>query len=69
MATYGGIRVDSEGRVIDVYGEIIPKLYAAGEITGGFHGEGYMSGSALGKALVFGRIVGRNAYAEKSLKS
>ena len=29
---------------------------AAGEVTGGFHGAADMTGSALGKALVFGRL-------------
>jgi fumarate reductase flavoprotein subunit len=28
------------------------------KVTGGFHGAAYMTGSALGKAVVFGRIAG-----------
>lgn len=55
FGTYCGLRVDSSMRVIDVFGEAIPGLYAAGEVVGGFHGMAYMTGSALGKALVFGR--------------
>jgi fumarate reductase flavoprotein subunit len=42
-------------------GEPIPGLYAAGEAVGGFHGASYQSGTALGKALIFGRIAGRQA--------
>lgn len=63
LATYCGLRVDAEGRVINVYGELIEGLYAAGENTGGFHGAGYVSGTALGKAAIFGRAAGRHAAA------
>lgn len=59
--TFCGIKVDPEARVLDPFGGAITGLYAAGEVTGGFHGESYMSGSALAKAAVFGRIAGRNA--------
>jgi fumarate reductase flavoprotein subunit len=63
FGTYCGLRVDSRGRVIDVDGDAIPGLYAAGEIVGGFHGAAYMTGSALGKAIVFGRLIGRELAA------
>ncbi len=53
-ATYGGIVVDERMRVLNRQGPI-PGLYAAGEITGGFHGVSYMSGTGVGKAVVFGR--------------
>ncbi len=61
IATYCGITVDTESRVIDVFGDAIPGLYAAGEMTGGFHGVAYMTGSSLGKCVIFGRIAGLNA--------
>ncbi len=61
IATYCGITVDAATRVLDVYGAPIPQLYAAGEITGGFHGAAYMTGTALVKAIAFGRIAGRGA--------
>ena len=61
IATYCGLTVSPETQVIDVYRNIIEGLYAAGELMGGFHGESYMTGSALGKCLIFGRIAGRNA--------
>ena len=63
LATYCGVRVDNETRVLDVFGTVIPGLYAAGEVTGGFHGDGYVTGSSLGKSAVFGRIAGRRATA------
>jgi fumarate reductase flavoprotein subunit len=66
LATYCGLTVDTRMRVLDWWGEPIGRLYAAGEITGGFHGAGYMTGTSIGKAGVFGRLAGRNAAAEES---
>ncbi len=63
IATYCGVTVDTDTRVIDVFGEAIPGLFAAGEMTGGFHGVAYMTGSSLGKCVIFGRIAGQNAAA------
>jgi len=62
-ATYCGLRVDGAMRVIDVYGQPIDGLFAAGEVIGGFHGAAYMTGTGLGKAAVFGRIAARSALA------
>jgi fumarate reductase flavoprotein subunit len=56
--TYCGLRVDDRMRVLDVFGSPIAGLYAAGEVVGGFHGAGYLSGTGLGKAGVFGRAAG-----------
>jgi len=61
IATYCGVTVDAETRVIDVFGHPIAGLFAAGEMTGGFHGVAYMTGSSLGKCVIFGRVAGRNA--------
>lgn len=61
LATYCGLAVDAEGAVLDEVGQRIPGLFAAGEITGGFHGAAYMTGSALGKAGVFGLAAGAAA--------
>jgi fumarate reductase flavoprotein subunit len=61
--TYCGLCVDAAMRVLDVYGEPLPGLYAAGEVVGGLHGAAYMTGSALGKAAIFGRIAARTALA------
>lgn len=61
--TYCGLRVDTQMRVIDVFGEPIAGLWAAGEVVGGFHGGAYMTGSALGKATVFGRLAAADAAA------
>jgi len=56
--TYCGIRTDAQLRVRNVFDEPIDGLYAAGEVTGGFHGAAYLSGTALGKAAVHGRLAG-----------
>jgi succinate dehydrogenase/fumarate reductase flavoprotein subunit len=61
VATYCGVSVDPQMRVRDVFGAIIPNLYAAGEVIGGLHGRAYMTGSSLGKASIFGRLAGRSA--------
>lgn len=61
LATYCGLKVDTEMRVRDVFGDTIDGLFAAGEITGGFHGAGYMTGTSIGKSGIFGRIAGRTA--------
>ena len=60
LGTYGGIRIDDKARVLDIFGQPISGLFAAGEVTGGLHGAAYMTGTAFGKALIFGRIAGRS---------
>jgi len=63
IGTYGGILINNKAQVTDVFGNVIPGLYAAGEITGGVHGAAYMTGTAFGKAQIFGRIAAKNAVA------
>lgn len=67
FGTYCGLCIDASMRVIDVFGEPIAGLYAAGEVVGGFHGGAYMTGSALGKAAVFGRLAARTARMEQAV--
>ncbi|HWR24309.1 MAG TPA: flavocytochrome c [Feifaniaceae bacterium] len=64
--TMGGVKINKEAQVINAGGEIIPGLYAAGEVTGGIHGTNRLGGNALADILVFGRIAGKNAAAEES---
>ena len=61
IATYCGLTVDTQLRVLDVFGAPIAGLYAAGEITGGFHGHAFMTGTSLGKSSICGRLAGRNS--------
>ncbi|MEO7690307.1 MAG: FAD-dependent oxidoreductase [Sphingomonas sp.] len=60
-STYGGITTDRNMAVIDWLGEPIPGLYAAGEVVGGFHGAGYLSGTSLSSSSTFGMLAGRAA--------
>lgn len=60
IATYCGVRITPKAEVLDVFGEKIPNLYVAGEMTAGIHGAAYMTGSAWGKAMSFGRIAARS---------
>jgi tricarballylate dehydrogenase len=58
--TFGGLATDLDARVIDATGTEIPGLYAAGEITGLYHGK-YTGATSVLRGLVFGRIAGRHA--------
>ena len=56
--TYSGLRVNEKFQVVDVFGEIIPSFYCAGESAGGFALHG------LGRATVGGYIAGTHAAQE-----
>ena len=59
--TMGGIKIDTLTHVIDKEGNIIPNLYAAGEVTGGVHGGNRIGGNAVADIVVFGRLAGEQA--------
>jgi flavocytochrome c len=59
----GGIEMNEHAQVIDLDGDIIDGLYAAGEITGGVHGACRLGGSSIIDCLVFGRIAGKSVTA------
>jgi tricarballylate dehydrogenase len=59
--TFGGVRIDAQGRVLDWSGDPISGLYAAGEIVGGLFYHNYPSGTGLMAGTVFGRIAGASA--------
>lgn len=59
--TMGGLKIDVDAHVIDTKGEVIPGLYAAGEVTGGIHAGNRVGGNALPDIMVFGNIAGTNA--------
>ncbi len=63
--TMGGIEINTEAQVVDTSGNVIPGLYAAGEVTGGIHGTNRLGGNALADINTFGRIAGRNAATMK----
>ena len=57
----GGVRINKEAEVIGTDGNVIPGLYACGEVTGGVHGGNRLGGNAVTDFVVFGRIAGENA--------
>ena len=57
----GGLMINTKAQVIDVWKQVIPGLFAAGEITGGIHGTNRLGGNAILECIVFGRIAGYNA--------
>ena len=66
LGACGGIKIDTETRVIDVNGKAVPRLFASGMVTGGFIGPYYPgSGTAIAALVCFGRIAGKNAANEK----
>jgi fumarate reductase flavoprotein subunit len=65
--TMGGLRINEKAQALDIWSNPIPRLYAAGEVTGGIHGDNRLGGNATADCVVFGRIAGTNAAREKSL--
>ena len=59
--TFGGVRIDTGGQVIDTDGLPTPGLYAAGEMVGGLFYFNYPGGTGLTSGAVFGRIAGNSA--------
>jgi len=51
--TRAGLRITGKGQVMDIYGEVIPGLYAGGEAAGGINVFG------IGRATVQGRIAAK----------
>ena len=56
--TYGGLKVDKNGSVLDTKDNPIKGLYACGELIGGVFFNGYPGGSGLTSGAVFGRMAG-----------
>ena len=59
--TFGGLKVDTRGRVLDTGERPIPGLYGAGELVGGLFYFNYPGGTGLMSGAVFGRIAGGSA--------
>ena len=62
--TMGGLNTNVKAQCLDWTGTVIPRLYAAGEITGGIHGTNRVGGNAVLDCFVFGQIAGENAAKE-----
>ena len=59
--TMGGLAITPKTEVQDVWGKVIPGLYAAGEVTGGVHGTNRLGSNAIPDACVHGYIAGEVA--------
>jgi len=59
--TFGGLKITTEGQVVDSDERAIAGLYAAGELVGGIFYHNYPGGTGLTSGSVFGRIAGRSA--------
>jgi fumarate reductase flavoprotein subunit len=54
--TMGGLTITERTEVQDIWGKVIPGLYAAGEVTGGVHGTNRLGSNAIPDAMVHGYI-------------
>ena len=63
--TFGGLKVDTQARVINADGAVIPGLYAAGETIGLYYGT-YAGATSVLRGAVFGRIAGLHATSRMS---
>ena len=61
--TMGGIKINPDAEVLDSKGNVIPGLYAAGEVTGGVHGGNRLGGNAVADICVYGKIAADSALA------
>ena len=59
--TFGGVRITTDGEVMNTDYQPIRGLYAAGELVGGLFYFNYPGGSGLTSGAVFGRIAGTSA--------
>lgn len=59
--TMGGLKINANTEVLNEKGEVIPGLFAAGEVTGGVHAANRLGGNAVADFTVFGRIAGAAA--------
>ena len=60
--TMGGIKMNKDGEIINIHGNVIKGLYGAGEVTGGVHGGNRLGGNSLLECAVYGRRTARAAY-------
>ena len=59
--TFGGVKIDTKGRVLDISDTPISGLYAAGEMVGGIFYFNYPGSAGLMSGSVFGRLAGHEA--------
>merc|ERR1712110_893047 len=57
----GGLEIDCDSAVYGPNENVIPGLYAAGEVAGGVHGNNRLGGNSLLDCVVFGRVAAKAA--------
>ncbi|MCK9197947.1 MAG: FAD-binding protein [Syntrophales bacterium] len=67
LNTQGGPRKNNRAQMLDAFEKPIPRLYSAGEF-GSMWGIIYQGAGNIGECIVYGRIAGKNAAAEKPWK-
>ena len=63
--TMGGLKINDKTQVINTEGNVIPSLFACGEVTGGIHGSNRLGGNAIADCMTFGKLAGEMAAANK----
>lgn len=59
--TMGGVKINTNTEVLNESGDPIPGLFAAGEVTGGLHGQNRIGGNSVAEIIIFGRQAGIKA--------
>ncbi len=59
--TMGGLKINTKAEVLNKNGEVVPALFAAGEVTGGIHGANRLGGNAVADICIFGKIAADSA--------
>lgn len=59
--TMGGLKINSKAQVLNKSNNPIQNLYAAGEVTGGVHGDNRLGGNAVADICIFGKIAAESA--------
>ena len=61
VMTLGGVTANKDMQVLDEAGNVIPGLYAAGEVVGGIWGKFVSGGTGVMGPIVFGKIAAKHA--------
>ena len=61
--TMGSVKINTKTQVINKENKPITGLYAAGEVTGGLHGQNRIGGNSVAEIVIFGRQAGQQAAA------
>lgn len=62
--TMGGVEINEKAQVLNMAGNQIENLYAAGEVTGGVHGNNRLGTLSIPDTVTFGRIAAQTCWKE-----